>query len=64
MEYIWRNHKRYYIILVNMANKHKTTSKKTKTATHNFEPTKVALATTCLGVSVVVLLAVIAVTTL
>ncbi|HET8690019.1 MAG TPA: hypothetical protein VFL81_01110 [Candidatus Saccharimonadales bacterium] len=39
-------------------------AKQTKQASHNFEPTRVALATTCLGVSVVVLLAVIALTTL
>lgn len=63
MEYIWCNHKRYCIILVNMAKKSKATSKKV-VSQHSFEPTKVALATTCLGVSVVVLLAVIAITTL
>ncbi|HET6622858.1 MAG TPA: hypothetical protein VFG56_02905 [Candidatus Saccharimonadales bacterium] len=50
-----------------MTKKAKTQSqkhKKTPATINNFEPTKVALAVTCLGVSVVVLLAIIAVTTL
>lgn len=47
-----------------MAKTNKTYHKKKPAKVSNFEPTRVALVTSCLGVSVIVLLAVIAVTTL
>ncbi|HET7629780.1 MAG TPA: hypothetical protein VFK03_00230 [Candidatus Saccharimonadales bacterium] len=47
-----------------MTKQNKNSRAKKPAKVDNFEPTKVALATVCLGVSVVVLLAVIAITTL